>query len=109
VHTPALPDESRVFQFHGDTFDLPPEGTLLATGSVVPHQALAVGSAVGFQFHVEMTAPLIRDWIANLSPDHQRRILEDTGRFLPESHRLCRRIAGLFLGASTGDARSWLC
>ena len=48
-----LPAECTVFQFHGETFDLPAAGVLLATGTVVPLQALAVGSAVGFQFHVE--------------------------------------------------------
>ncbi|MFA6169537.1 MAG: type 1 glutamine amidotransferase [Candidatus Margulisiibacteriota bacterium] len=51
-----------VFQWHGDTFDLPPGGILLAGGEIVANQAFKVGSAYGFQFHVEINEPLIRDW-----------------------------------------------
>lgn len=42
--------------WHGDTFDLPAGATLLASTDVVPHQAFAVGRAVGVQFHLEATA-----------------------------------------------------
>lgn len=54
-----------VFQWHGDTFDLPRGATLLASSALYPNQAFRLGrSAYGFQFHFEVTEPVIRDWVA---------------------------------------------
>lgn len=63
-----------VFQWHSDTFDLPAEARLLASSPLYPHQAFAVGSAYGIQFHVEVPAELAREWGAI---DTYRRALED--------------------------------
>lgn len=52
----------RVFQWHGDTYDLPPGARVLAYSDLYP-QAFQVGSAVGIQFHLEVDAGLIRSWI----------------------------------------------
>ena len=53
-----------VFQWHGDTFDLPPGAVHLARSEYCKHQAFRYGpSAYGFQFHVEMTPQLIEDWL----------------------------------------------
>jgi len=60
-HLPELP----IFQWHGETFSLPPEATLLATNPLVPQQAFRVGrAAYGLQFHPEVDAALIELWIA---------------------------------------------
>ncbi len=57
----ASPD---VFQWHGDTFDLPPGATLLATSAACRQQAFRFGhSAYGLQFHIEVTAPIISQWL----------------------------------------------
>lgn len=54
---------SRVFQFHEDTFSLPPEADLLFTGTDVAVQAFRVGAkAYGVQFHFEVTATEIEAW-----------------------------------------------
>jgi GMP synthase (glutamine-hydrolysing) len=53
-----------VFQWHGDTFDLPVGATLLATSAVCRHQAFRFGnSAYGLQFHIEVTKPIIVEWL----------------------------------------------
>ncbi|MFA5059382.1 MAG: type 1 glutamine amidotransferase [Candidatus Omnitrophota bacterium] len=53
-----------VFQWHGDTFDIPKSGKLLATATGCHHQALKVGTnAYGLQFHVEVTGRIIDSWI----------------------------------------------
>jgi GMP synthase-like glutamine amidotransferase len=52
-----------VFQWHNDTFDLPPGATLLASTDVCPNQAFRCGGSIyGLQFHPEMTAAMIVDW-----------------------------------------------
>jgi GMP synthase-like glutamine amidotransferase len=53
-----------VFQWHGDTFDLPDGAVHLARGRSCSSQAFRVGrSAYGVQFHVEMTPELIDEWL----------------------------------------------
>jgi len=53
-----------VFQWHGDTFDLPPGAVLLASGATCHHQAFRYGeNAWGLQFHIEVTPQLIRSWM----------------------------------------------
>jgi len=52
-----------VFHWHGDMFQIPTNGTLLATNPNCPHQALKVGkNAYGLQFHVEITDTSIKEW-----------------------------------------------
>jgi GMP synthase (glutamine-hydrolysing) len=58
-----------VFQWHGDTFDLPPGAVLLAQSPQCVHQAFRIRqSAYGLQFHLEMTREMIDDWLNN--PDN---------------------------------------
>jgi GMP synthase (glutamine-hydrolysing) len=54
-----------VLHWHGDTFDLPPGVTLLASSHVYPHQAFARGRTVlALQFHAEMGEdPRFEAWI----------------------------------------------
>jgi GMP synthase-like glutamine amidotransferase len=52
-----------VFHWHGETFDLPPGGVLLASSEACRNQAYRVGAAVyGLQFHLEVTPGMIADW-----------------------------------------------
>jgi GMP synthase-like glutamine amidotransferase len=58
-----LPDPLPCFQWHGDTFDLPPGATLLASSDVCPNQAFRWGrAAYGIQFHVEVTDDMAQAW-----------------------------------------------
>jgi GMP synthase (glutamine-hydrolysing) len=59
----GLPDSFEVFQWHGDTFDIPSTGTWLAAGEQCSHQAFRVGEkAYGLQFHVEIMGQTIEQW-----------------------------------------------
>jgi GMP synthase-like glutamine amidotransferase len=58
----------RVFQWHGDTYDLPANVKILAYSDLYP-QAFRIGSAVGIQFHFEVDEPLIRTWIKEYNTD----------------------------------------
>ncbi|MEB3754071.1 glutamine amidotransferase [Acinetobacter sp. MD2(2019)] len=53
-----------VLHWHGDTFDLPEQATLLASSSIYPNQAFAVGKQIlGLQFHVEVAHDSLESWL----------------------------------------------
>jgi GMP synthase-like glutamine amidotransferase len=58
----------RVFQWHGDTYDLPANAKILAYSDLYP-QAFRIGSAVGIQFHLEVDRFLIESWIQEYSAE----------------------------------------
>jgi GMP synthase (glutamine-hydrolysing) len=59
-----LPRTFPVFQWHEDTFEIPHSAILIATSSLVPHQAFRYGdNAYGLQFHLEVTQDIIREWM----------------------------------------------
>jgi GMP synthase-like glutamine amidotransferase len=60
----GLPNPETVFQWHGETFDLPPGAEHLAYSAGCRHQVFRVGrSAYGIQFHPEVTPAIIEDWL----------------------------------------------
>ncbi len=98
----SFPETFRVFQMHGETFHLPVRAKLQCRGDTVPHQGFRLGSALGLQFHLEMTGDLIRDWTKGEKMFLREKIRRDTERYLAESNLLCRQVAGEFLH---GDGR----
>ncbi len=63
----ALPDRNaaQVFQWHGDTFDLPRGAVRLASSDIFPNQAFRYTDRVyALQFHIEVTPTIVRDWLA---------------------------------------------
>jgi GMP synthase (glutamine-hydrolysing) len=97
AHPPLFPLQFHAFQLHRDTFEVPAGGTLLCTGEMVKNQAFAIGSAWGLQFHLEMTEPLIEDWIRDCNREEKERIRADTAHFLLSSNNLCRMVGERFL------------
>ncbi|HJW62518.1 MAG TPA: type 1 glutamine amidotransferase [Actinomycetes bacterium] len=64
----ALQEPVELFEWHHDTFDPPPDATLLAGGAVYPAQAFRLGSVVAVQFHPEVDGPLLAGWWASSTP-----------------------------------------
>lgn len=63
----------RVYQWHSDTFSLPPSAVHLARSDACSHQAFRLGDHVyGFQFHLEADRKLIERWVT--AESHQREI-----------------------------------
>ncbi len=59
----GIPRTASVFHWHGETFDLPPDATLLASSERCAHQAFRLGDSIyGLQFHLEITPEMIEDW-----------------------------------------------
>lgn len=53
-----------VLHWHGDTFDLPHEATLLASSNVYSNQAFQVGDNIlALQFHLEVAADSLEKWL----------------------------------------------
>ncbi len=64
---PDLAQQGRLttFQWHGETFSLPPGATRILRGDVCANQAYVVGNSLGMQCHVEMTDTMIKSWCAD--------------------------------------------
>jgi GMP synthase (glutamine-hydrolysing) len=96
----------QIFQWHGDTFDLPAGAVHLATSDLCPHQAFRYGDSVyGLQFHLEVDGPQIERWLrlpandadiaAMGGPSWAERIRQENPQHLP---RLERATRGVFAG-----------
>jgi GMP synthase (glutamine-hydrolysing) len=76
----------RIFQWHGDTFDLPREAVPLARGVGCENQAFRFRDNVyGLQFHLEVDERLIERWLH--VPIHLAELEELAGRISPATIR----------------------
>jgi GMP synthase-like glutamine amidotransferase len=101
------------FQWHFDSFTLPPGAKLLADTEVGP-QAYVIGKSLGLQFHPEVTPEIMDSWVRayrheldgdGVDPDA---LLEETNRRAPAVRRTTMRLFNRFLeniaGVSSGAA-----
>lgn len=58
-----VPQPWTVFHWHGDTFDIPPGATLLASSEACANQGFVKGNCVGLQFHPEADEVLIQQMV----------------------------------------------
>jgi len=61
-HDHDLIPEGPWFEWHHDSFTLPPGGRLLAETDVGP-QAYVIGRSLGLQFHPEVTPEIVEGWV----------------------------------------------
>ncbi|MFQ5428283.1 MAG: type 1 glutamine amidotransferase [Thermodesulfobacteriota bacterium] len=102
----GLPSELTVFQWHGDTFNIPGGAKNLASSEAFPDQLLKVGTnSYGLQFHIEVTEAMVRDFLAAGSEELKGApyikapevILREASELLPAIHGHGRAIIGRFL------------
>jgi GMP synthase-like glutamine amidotransferase len=91
----SLPAVLPVFQWHGDTFAIPAGGTLLATGTDCPNQALRVRRSYGLQFHLEAERALLAEWFAGTKAGDE--ILRRCDKLAPVVSRFARTLFANFL------------
>ncbi len=64
----AVPESFRIFQWHADTFTLPPGAAHLAQGAVAAYQAFRTAPRVyGTQFHFEANRAVVARWSEQFS------------------------------------------
>jgi GMP synthase-like glutamine amidotransferase len=100
-------EEEPIYHWHGDMFQIPANGILLAVAEGCPHQALKVGeNAYGLQFHVEVTDKSIKEWCEEYCendlpgrPQHAQSMLDDYTRhqvrFLAQANRIYENFLGI--------------
>ncbi|MBO8182670.1 MAG: type 1 glutamine amidotransferase [Archaeoglobus sp.] len=96
----GMPERFTVFQWHGDTFDLPEKAKLLFKGETVANQGFSIKTALALQFHLEVKKETVRKWLKNeknLSEEEKERIIEDTDKYISDLNRNTRVILQKFL------------
>lgn len=99
---PELVPEGPWFEWHHDTFTLPPTATLIAETEVGP-QAYVIGRSLGLQFHLEVTPQIVEGWVrgarreldaAGVDPEA---MLAETRRRAPETRQATERLLNRYL------------
>ncbi|MEJ2179485.1 MAG: type 1 glutamine amidotransferase [Gammaproteobacteria bacterium] len=65
----ALPNDFEVFHWHGETFSIPKAATLLLSSQYCENQAFAMGNTLALQCHVEMTTPMVKEWVTEYADE----------------------------------------
>jgi GMP synthase (glutamine-hydrolysing) len=102
TNDPDLVAEGPWFNWHFDSFTLPPGAELIAETDVGP-QAYVIGRSLGLQFHPEVTPEIMDAWVKTyrheldgdgVDPDA---LLEETHRIAPEVRKQSERLFNHFL------------
>jgi len=96
-----LPDYLTVFQLHGETVELSPQMTLLATGDFCKNQIIKIGkTAYGIQSHFELTNDLLESWIiedSDLQKLHAEQLRSDFETIKSDYQNIGRQLFCNFL------------
>lgn len=98
-----------VFQWHGETFSIPPGATRILTNPFCANQMFVLGPHLGMQCHVEMTSEMIDSWneswtsetqgLAPLPPGIQtpEEMRRETPQRLPPMRRLAEQLYSVWI------------
>lgn len=98
-----------VFQWHGETFSIPPGATRILTNPFCANQMFVLGPHLGMQCHVEMTSEMIDSWnegwasetrgLAPLPPSIQtpEEMRRETAQRLPAMRRLAEQLYSVWI------------
>ena len=56
-------DKFQTFEWHNESFAVPPGATRVLTNDACPNQAYVLGNSIGLQGHIEMTRELVNIWV----------------------------------------------
>lgn len=85
----VFPEKLSVFHWHGDTFDLPPGASLIASSDACVNQAFTFNDQVfAFQFHLESTEESVRELIRHCGDEIKiGPYIQSSGEMLSEKSR----------------------
>jgi GMP synthase (glutamine-hydrolysing) len=103
-----LGQTEKVFQWHGDTFDIPAGAVHLAESTLCVNQAFRYDKTIyGLQFHLEVDAAMIQRWLkvpenrqeiaklhSGIDPDH---IHAETPQYIGRLHELSEQTFSQFI------------
>ena len=92
-----FPETFPVFHWHEETFNLPQEATLLVQGDAIRNQAFRLGSAVGVQFHPEVTDEIVSFWAKDLPPPERDQVISESGKHLGGNRERCCSLIDAFV------------
>jgi len=104
----GLAEQQLVYQWHEDTFTIPPGAVRLATSEKTTNQAFRYGRATyGLQYHIELTPEMLDTWlhepslkeeiIGALGETEYERIIQERPQYFTDYHRNTRRMFENFL------------
>jgi len=102
----SLPDSFHAFEWHAESFSLPPGATPLFCDGDNHNQGYLHGNFLAMQFHLEMTGELIETSLSHFadclppacgSVQSNEQILLDSPRYLADMHRAAESIYGWWL------------
>jgi GMP synthase (glutamine-hydrolysing) len=67
--------QTQMFHWHGDTYQIPEKGTLLASSAAYKSQAFTAGRTLALQFHPEVSAGQLDKWLEEDMAELQESIL----------------------------------
>jgi GMP synthase (glutamine-hydrolysing) len=104
----AFESREKIFQWHGDTFDIPNTSHHLAFSELCANQAFRYEANIyGLQFHLEVDEPMIHRWLR--VPENRKeiaalgcvsspeRIYSETCEHISRLHQLSERVFGEFI------------
>jgi GMP synthase (glutamine-hydrolysing) len=100
----GFPRNFKVFQWHGDTFDIPAGAVKLASSAIFPNQAFRLGRSYALQFHIEVSEETICEWIEEYEEEVESLdyidpeiVRKDTKRYIKDLCGLADKFYGNFI------------
>ena len=99
----GFPDRFPAFEWHADTFDVPPGADLLVVGEASRNQMFRKGRAVGVMFHLEVSAEAAGRWARAYADE-----LREAGKTAEEVVAECRVREGEMREVGRRMVGNWL-
>jgi GMP synthase-like glutamine amidotransferase len=100
----GLPAAFAAFEWHNDSFTVPPGALHLAASAACPGQAFRYRNAWGVQFHPEVDAAIVESWSTPVDPQGEHLAAFAAGEIAHA--KLAGRLLQNFLGLTAGAGKN---
>lgn len=96
--------KATIFQWHGDTFDIPDGAVRLASSELFENQAFRFSNGVyALQFHIEVTPDIIREWFKDDKTFNLEETISEKGKLFQAYHRRAKNFYSKFFTLRYSD------